>query len=329
MADGLASVDLVLVLFDTEARPAPLPPPPAWHPRRPLPPRRALDDLGGLAAIAARWSATALGTALRPRRALHDGRQLLETASTLASLRVPRPACSLNVPISPKRAVDWLSLELEPFRRLQHAADATVNDILLTVVAGGLHTLLEGRGDPSAQGDLQVLVPVGFTHGGGELGNQVAALFVQIPVGPMSPGRRLAEIAARTRALKAHREELVSEVVLDLLAPTPQLVLAGWAWVVNHQPLVNLVVTNVPGPPVPLYLLGAELEEAVPFVPLARNLSLGVAALSYQGVLRIGLLADPERCPDLEVAARGMEQTARDLARCGGHGRAGAEPTER
>ncbi|HUC04607.1 MAG TPA: WS/DGAT domain-containing protein, partial [Acidimicrobiales bacterium] len=122
---------------------------------------------------------------------------------------------------------------------------------------------------------------------------------------------------ARVRWDRAHHQELAPDLFLRLLTPLPQAVLSRLTALVHHQPLFNLVVTNVPGPGFPLYLLGAKMLEAIPVVPLAGNLTLGVAGLSYDGKFTVGLLADPEACPDLDKFVHGMERSLEHLRRHG------------
>ena len=119
-------------------------------------------------------------------------------------------------------------------------------------------------------------------------------------------GARIA--GGATGRARHHREEMAVEAALDLLAPAPRSVLGLLGALANHQALFNLVVTNVPGPPVTLYFCGTRLLEAFPFVPLAGNLTLGVAAMSYGDVLTLGLLADPLTCPDARVVVSGVEE---------------------
>ena len=200
---------------------------------------------------------------------------------------------------------------LGELRRAARSLGVTMNDLVLTAVGGGLARLLLRRGD-SAPGDVQVLVPVGLDPGDRHtLGNKVSAWFVRVPVGTSAPLVRLRSVAASTGKARSHHEELATEMVLDLLSPVPQPVVGCLSRLANHQPLFNLVVTNVPGPPDPLFLLGARMLEAYPFVPLAGNLTFGVAVLSYDGILSLGVLADPDTCPDASDFADGVRE---DLA---------------
>jgi len=156
-------------------------------------------------------------------------------------------------------------------------------------------------------------VPVGLEPGDRHgLGNRVSAWVVRVPVVDAEPNERLCSVANATEQARHHREELAVEVAFDLLAPAPQSVLGVLGNLANHQPLFNLVVTNVPGPPVTLYFSGSRLLEAYPFVPLAGNLTMGVAAMSYDGVLALGIQADPLTCPDTGVMVSGIEE---DLGR--------------
>jgi hypothetical protein len=121
-------------------------------------------------------------------------------------------------------------------------------------------------------------------------------------------------VSAEVRNERSHHQELAASTLLGLLEPLPQGVLAAMVGVVQHQPFFNLIVTNVPGPPVPFYALGDKLLEAFPIVPLAGNQSLGVAALSYEGQLNLGVFSDPATCPDVEVFCRGVEASLTGLA---------------
>ena len=169
-------------------------------------------------------------------------------------------------------------------------------------MAGGLRILLMSRNELTQHGELQVLVPVGLVNAEGRgLANSVSALFVRVPVGIEDPVTVLKTVSAEVGRDKRRHQALAAGTALRLLEPLPQNLLAAAAGLVQHQPFFNLVVTNVPGPPVPLYALGVRLLEAFPFMPLIGNSSLAVAALSYEGQLGLGVLSDPATCPDVEI----------------------------
>ncbi len=117
------------------------------------------------------------------------------------------------------------------------------------------------------------------------------------------------KISSTTKTQKNQHREEVPLVALQLLDPTPQGVLAGATRLLRYQPVFNLIVTNVRGPSTPLYLLGARLLEAYPIVPLLGNTGLGVAAISYDGQLTLGVYTSPEVVPDASVFCDGVSRT--------------------
>ncbi|HMD45007.1 MAG TPA: wax ester/triacylglycerol synthase domain-containing protein [Acidimicrobiales bacterium] len=333
MADGLGGVEVATVLFDTEPRPFHPPSAPApWHPE---PPPGALqelgDDVGRFGEIVRRWAGDGVSAVCHPLRTAGRAARLTRAVAALSSLRVPGPRLSINPRIGTGRRLLVVRQPIEDLRRVEHTYGTTLNDVVLCAVAGGIGVLLEdrrrragdaaprgspeagaARSDPSAAGEIQVLVPVGFAHPGGQVDNRVAALFARLPMGG-DPLARLHAVSGRMQVAKLLHEELASELFLDLLAPLPQPLLAAAAQLVHHQALINLVVTNMPGPPVPLYVLGARALETFPFVPLAGNLSLGVAAMSYEGQLTLGILADHDTCSDAPVFVEGVERSFAQL----------------
>ena len=313
VADGLAGVELATVLLDLEPR-APAPhPSDGWRPAPP--PRRMAVTVDGLADWAdAIWRLTVDGfSALRhPSRA---GHLVARYVGAFASL-LPRPASdySLNVPVGFDRRAVAVRHSLHELRRAEHHLGVTLNDLLLTAIASGVHDLLTARGEPTEGRLLQVLVPVGSDHHDDHrLGNEVSAMVVRLPIGAAPAAERLREVARAERSSKDRDQASATHLLLSSLDALPPAAVAAASHLVHHQPFVNLVVTNVPGPDVPLYVLGARMLEAIPLVPLAGNLSVGVAALSYDGQLAIGILADPHACPDVDVLARGVDRCFNEL----------------
>lgn len=316
MADGLAAADLATVLLDLSPEPPPVPgTAPAWEPADPVPAwRGATRDLLRLGELSWRVGWWGVQSARHPLRRARELAALGQAVGTLATPKVLAPRSSLNRPITGSRAVHLVRLPFDEVHGVAHAWDATVNDVLLSVVAGGLRQLLGGRGELDDRSQLQALVPVGLAHAPDHgLGNSVSALLVRLPVGDADPLRVLRCVRDEVRGEKRRHQELAAGTMLGLLEPLPQGVLAPVAAFVQHQPFFNLIVTNVPGPPVPLYALGARLLEAFPMVPLAANQGLGVAALSYQGALNLGVLSDPVTCPDAQVFCDGVCSTLREL----------------
>jgi diacylglycerol O-acyltransferase / wax synthase len=243
------------------------------------------------------------------------GREGSATVEALRRLR-PAPRCSLNAPVGTRRAWRSVAQSLDGVKAAGREHGAKVNDVVLAAVAGGLRLLLAERDELHEVPELQVLVPVSLRPADSRvaLGNLVTSLWVRLPVGIADPRARLAAVCAEMAQRKGSGEGEGMHVVLAAtdLVPTPvRNALTGWT--VHRQSFVNLVITNVPGVQVPLYLLGSRMLEAHPFVPLTRNLSLGVAILSYDGQLNLGISADPDLVPDLDVLVDGIRASFAEL----------------
>jgi diacylglycerol O-acyltransferase / wax synthase len=186
------------------------------------------------------------------------------------------------------------------------AAGATLNDVVLVTVAGGLRRWFDAEGIPPI--DVHVLVPVSTrVHALGDgPGNQVGAVLVELPVAEPDVRRRLELVHERMLRLKLAHEGEGSARLLEALDHLPAPWYPPLIRLVAGQSVVNAIVTNVPGPPVPLYFLGGRIERIVPVVPLGAQLSLGLAVLSYCDELVISLFADPEAFDDLDELAAGV-----------------------
>ena len=318
MADGLAAAELATVLFDLSPEPPQLDEPvDPWSPSASTPAWQAatcdLLRLGALPVHAATWYMEAIVHPIRRTREVID---LAQAFSTIVTPRIVAPESSLNGPITGARSVDFVRLPLHDVHEVAHSFDSTINDVLLTLVSGGVRALLTSRGELKESSELQVLVPVGLVNAEGrDLGNSVSALFVRLPVGVEDPVDVLRAVSAEVGEEKRRHQALAAASFLRMLEPVPQDVLAKGVGIIHYQPFFNLIVTNVPGPHVPLYALGAKLLEAFPILPLAGNQSLAVAALSYEGQLNLGLLSDPVTCPDAEVFCAGVKTCHESLVK--------------
>jgi WS/DGAT/MGAT family acyltransferase len=228
----------------------------------------------------------------------------------------PPPATPLNRPISAHRRFDWLTLELAAVKAVKAKLGGTLNDVALASVAGGLHHFLRGRGVDVSELELRVVVPVSLRTEDerGQASNRASGWLLHLPVYETDPARRLAAIAAETAKRKAVRQELGPEVLGRVAEyAVPGVVGLGVRLLSRLHPY-NLIVTNVPGPQVPLYFLGARLLAGFPQVPLFENQGLGIALFSYCGSLGFGFNADRDIVPDIDAFAAAVGRGFAELA---------------
>ena len=326
MADGLAAAELATVLLDLSPESSPLEEPvctlePICQ-HTGLAGRREETSYAWARSRSGRPSGT-WGRSCTPFGAIRELADLARAFGTIVTPRIVAPRSSLNKPITGARSVDFVRLPLQDVHEVARSFHSTINDVLLTLVSGGMRALLMSRGELKESSELQVLVPVGQLNAEGrDLGNSVSALFVRLPLGCDDPVDVLMAVSAEVGEEKRRHQALAAASVLRFLEPVPQDLLAKGAGIMHYQPFFNLIVTNVPGPPVPLYALGAKLVEAFPILPLVGNQSLAVAALSYEGQLNLGVLSDPVTCPDAAVFCTGVQTcheslVARSLRRRG------------
>ena len=152
----------------------------------------------------------------------------------------------------------------------------------------------------------------------GALGNQVAAMWAPLPVGVQNPAECLQQISRAMEDLKKSGQAVGAQVLTNLAGFAPPTILSQAARLQARQRFFNLVVTNVPGPQFPLYVLGRRLRVLYPVVPLARRQALGIAVMSYDGHLGFGLLGDFDALPQLEAIAADLKWAIGSLARAAG-----------
>jgi len=316
MVDGISGVDVAAVVLELSPDGATVEvpePPPVAAPSV----LDEVEELVGRAAHAPAAAAAVIARALtHPGEAVRRSRSLVDAVATVLGDGVSAPDCSLNVPIGDRRELVWVRTRLSALKSAGREHGATANDVLLSAIAGGLRAQLVHRGEVLQTGRyLKLLVPVSLRTQDerGALGNKVAAYLPALPIGIGDPVGRLQATSATMKRLKGHHEDQVSDLLLRLADALPVGVAAALARTVEHQAFVNLVVTNVPGPPVPLYLLGARMLEAFPIVPLGGNLSEEIAILSYEDAVTIGITVDPDSCPDVDVFVAGLRRSLDEL----------------
>jgi diacylglycerol O-acyltransferase / wax synthase len=323
LVDGVSGMDIVSVLFDTSPEPAaPTDPGDRWLPR-PLPSRaqllaEALLERATMPAEAAR----AVGAFLRgPRRVLAGVRDAAVGAGAMAWTGMdPAPPTPYNAPIGPHRRFTWVRATLADVKAIKNALGGTVNDVVLATVAGGLGAHLRRRGRNTDGLELKAMIPVSVRTDleRGALGNRVAAMMARLPVWCGDPLARLDIVREELEELKAGGQAVGAGVLTELADFAPPTIMSQAARLSSRQRFFNLVVTNVPGPQFPLYLLGRRMLEIFPMVPLAKNQGLGVAILSYDGSINFGLVGDYDVLWDLEDLARDVGESLEELADAAG-----------
>jgi WS/DGAT/MGAT family acyltransferase len=220
------------------------------------------------------------------------------------------PRTSLNRPIGVERRLALVRHSLAATKDAAHVAGATVNDVILAAVAGGLREALQARGERVDGLVLRVSVPVSLhRRPDAARGNLDGPMAVPVPVGEPDAARRLRLIAAETAARRVRARPRVFVGVLG--SRRVQRVLMRY---MRHQRMVNAYVANVVGPPKPLMLAGARLLEVFPMVPITANLTLGIGVLSYAGQLNLTVVADRDSWPDLPVFLEGLDRAWSQLA---------------
>ena len=316
MVDGISSVDIGTLLFDLERETPPREPEP-WEPR-PAPDdlSLAMDSFEGLRRVATgnplmlpfRLPGLVRGVAQEAMASPWAG------AATLAmSLVRPGPQLFFNRMIGGQRRVHHLTVPLPVLKEVKDVFAATVNDVVLAVVAEATSRWLEERVEPDSE-LMRVFCPVSVRDQGQRyaLGNQVSGMVAELPIGRMPPVTRLARVVTATGELKRSGQAVAARSLTTLTSWAPATLHALGSRLASEprfglQSRVNMVVTNVPGPQVPFYTGGARMLEVWPFVPVYHTLGLGVALVSYDGVVHVGLNADHELVPDLDRFARHLE----------------------
>jgi diacylglycerol O-acyltransferase / wax synthase len=318
LVDGVSGVDIATVLFDLKPVPEPIRADHEWVPS-PSPSSRQLAAKGaeGVAKFPLRLARRLEHAIENPRAALAQVGELAEAGGEVAwTFADPAPEIPLNLEIGSHRRFVWVRSDLAQFKGIKDVLGGTVNDVVLAVVAGGVREWLHARGIRTEGLDVRAQIPVSIRakdeHG--HLGNKIAAMRAALPVYIDDPVQRLGKVREQMSDLKDSKQALGAEVISRFNDFAPPTLLAQAARINFSTRLFNMVVTNVPGPQVPIYLLGRELEDIFPVGFLPPHQALFVAIMSYNGGMNFGLLADYDSMDDVEVIADGIERALGDLA---------------
>ncbi|MDQ3586943.1 MAG: wax ester/triacylglycerol synthase family O-acyltransferase [Actinomycetota bacterium] len=318
LVDGISGVDLSAVLFDLGPVPQAIEgADDRWTPApEPSDAELVAEGVKGLLRRPLELAGQAAGALSHPGRTVDEVREAAEAVGEIvwAGLN-PAPDVLLNQRIGPHRRLWWVQSELDELKAVKNSLGGTVNDVVLAVVAGALGRWLRERGVRTEGLELRALVPVSIRtedeHDA--LGNRIAAMRGPLPVYAEDPVERLEIVRTAMEGLKESKQALGAEVIAGLQDFAPPTILAQASRVNFSTRLFNLIVTNVPGPQFPLYLLGREMEEIVPVAFLPTDHALAIAIMSYNGKLDFGLLADYDALPDLEAVGRHVEASLAEL----------------
>jgi len=305
LADGISGMTIASALFDLAPDADPGAPRP-WS-------AEAAPTRDDLMRDAARdlvlHPLEAVGHALgAPARSFHAVAETLSGVRDVVDMGAP-PAGPFDTTIGPARRFATAEASFSRIHDVKRALGGTVNDVVLTAVAGGLHDLLEHRGEHTRGRTLRVMVPVSVRSKAehGDVGNRVAPAFVDVPIGPLLARTRLHRVRRATAQLKESSMAVGADSIIGLGAFAPPALHAMAARLTSRGRWFNLVVSNVPAPQVPLYLAGAPLVASYPSMPLGERSGLSIACTSLAGTMAFGLTADWDSVPDVEILARGIE----------------------
>ncbi|HEY0401980.1 MAG TPA: wax ester/triacylglycerol synthase family O-acyltransferase [Blastococcus sp.] len=320
MVDGIAGTDLMQEIFDVD--------PDVTHPEpKPWTPQRDPTDIG-LAAGAVVENVThplrqftsqpALGSARRTAKGLLTSGKTLASALPQFARQAATPmARTLTGPIGPHRRWAWTDAQFEEFKAVRTAMGGTINDVVLTAITAGFRDLLKGRGALTDKAVVRSMVPVSVRQPGerGTLDNRVSAVFVDLPVGEPDPAERLSRIRQQMDDYKRTMQAVDARSIIamgDFVAPT-LLSLGARAVMQVGQFWAQAVTTNVPGPRVPLYVLGRRMTSAHAYVPIGGGTRVSIGIFSYLNTMTFGINADFDAFPDVDVLADGIRRGVDEL----------------
>jgi diacylglycerol O-acyltransferase len=321
LVDGVSGVDITTVLFDLDREPAQATAPEPWLPQ----PEPSRAQLLGEALVQ---------RATNPAEIVRGARELVEAPGRIAGAAIEglgaagsflrtglsAPRSPINCSIGPYRRFGWVRTDLDDLKRVKNVVGGTVNDVVIAAVSGGLGRYLRGRGHSTAGLEMRAMVPISVRASDehGALGNRVSAMMAPLPVWREDPTDRLNAVSATMRHLKSSGQAVGASLLTDVTNFTPPTIAAQAARLQSRQRFFNTVVTNVPGPQFPLYLLGRELLDIFPMVPLAANQAVCFGIMSYNGGVNFGLVADYDATPDLDALADDLKASVSELVEIAG-----------
>jgi diacylglycerol O-acyltransferase / wax synthase len=320
LVDGIASIKVLEQLLDTERRPGKPPRARAWEPE-PAPSGARLFAGAALErALPPELVRSAVGLLRRPRSTARSAlRTVAGIAGIVGSQLSPAPATPYNRSVGPRRSFSWQRESLDDLKAIKNALNGSLNDAVLTVVAGALGRDLARRGYQTRGLELQVFVPVSVREQTESTsGNEVSGLRVPLPVGIDDPLERFAQVRSTMEGLKRSPEPFGSVAATEIVGLVPPGLVDRLSGIGSRQRYVNLVVSNVPGPQSALYLCGRKVEDVFPCLPIGGNLALGIVIVSYDGKMEFGFTGDADGLPDVDQLAGLLHASLVELAQAAG-----------
>jgi diacylglycerol O-acyltransferase / wax synthase len=316
LVDGISGVDITTVLFDLEREPTEAPEPDDWQPEPEPSDAHLLAEALVETAATPRGLLSAARDVLRgPQRALDKVTEVLAAAGTFAWAGIAAPPSPFNVEIGPHRNFTWVRASLRDLKQVKDELGGTVNDVVLAAVSGALGRYLRKRGYPTAGLELRAMVPVSVRSAEqeGALGNRLTTMMAPLPVWCEDPVRRLHLVTESMGDLKESKQAMGATLLTQLADFAPPTLAGQAARLQSRQRFFNLVVTNVPGPQFPLFLMGRRMLRVFPMVPLAKRQALCVGIMSYDGQVNFGLIGDYDAMSDLDDLARDLEASLAEM----------------
>jgi len=317
LVDGVSGMDITTVLFDAAPEPAPAGGDADWLPRPEPSGAKLLAEALLERATSPREIVRGARAVLRgPRQVASQLAGGAAAASKMIGAGMSAPPTPFNVEIGPHRRFAYVQADLAELKRIKNEHGGTVNDVILSIVTGALGRYLRARGHDTGELEMRAMVPVSVRteEQQGALGNQVAAMMAPLPVWCEDPVERLGLLSAAMGDLKGSGQAVGAQILTQISDFAPPTIAAQAARLQARQRFFNLVVTNIPGPQFPLYLLGREMEAIYPMVPLAQRQALCVGIFSYNGRLNLGLIGDYDAMADLDSFALDLEAATEELS---------------
>lgn len=317
MVDGISGLDLLARVMRPD-RDGSVEMPQGWIPRPPPSDTRLLGDELWRRASAPLSLARLTNKALQAgtREMIANVREsLLGMGEFLGAGLTPTAETPLNPEIGPHRRFDWAQLDMGAIKEVRQRLGGTLNDVVLATAAGAIGRFFRQRGVSPRDMLFRAQVPISIRNEAerGREGNRVIMLLAELPIDEEDPNQRLERVVQTTRRLKASRQRAGVELFEELSDNALSSLFLRIAQMAVRQRSFNIVITNVPGPPIPVYLLGARMLEIYPLVPLAVNQALGVALFSYDGSLYWGFNSDWDALPDLHDLVSGVVEEFESL----------------